>query len=60
MDLSPREIAILGPLVLLTLYYGVHPAPILNASMASVEGILKTVSATVPGAKTAALSPSQD
>ena len=33
-DLSWREIAILVPLILLTLYYGVHPAPILNASQA--------------------------
>ena len=60
LDLSPREIAILAPLVLLTLYYGVHPAPILNASMASVEGIVKSVAAAAPVAKTAALSVSQD
>ncbi len=55
LDLSPREIAILAPLVVLTLFYGVHPAPILNASMASVEGIIKVVSAAAPVSKTAAL-----
>ena len=35
-DLSPREIAIFVPLLALTIYYGVHPGPILDASAASV------------------------
>ena len=43
-DLTPREIALLVPLILLTLYYGVHPAPILNASQAAADGIVKAVS----------------
>ncbi len=45
LDLSPREIAILAPLIVLTLYYGVHPAPVLNASQAAVDGIVRTVAA---------------
>ncbi len=57
LDLSPREIAILTPLVLLTLYYGVHPAPILNATMTSVEGVVKTLSGSTRGSTTAALAP---
>ena len=44
-DLSPREIALLVPLILLTLYYGVHPAPILNASQAAADGVVKAASA---------------
>ncbi|HEX4766329.1 MAG TPA: NADH-quinone oxidoreductase subunit M [Lichenihabitans sp.] len=55
LDLSPREIAIMAPLVLLTLYYGIHPSPVLNASDAAVAGIVKTVAASAPGARTAAL-----
>ena len=30
-DLTPREIAIFAPLVVLTIYYGVYPQPILDA-----------------------------
>ena len=56
-DLSAREIAILLPLIVLTLYYGVHPAPILNASQASAEGVIKAASAgRVPVFSTAALT----
>ena len=40
-DLSLREIACLAPLLLLTLYYGVHPQPILDASAASVDAIVQ-------------------
>ena len=36
-DLSTREIAILAPLVVLTIYYGVHPQPIIDASAASID-----------------------
>ena len=56
LDLSPREIAILVPLVLLVIYYGVHPSPILDASMASVDQIARTVqTAAAAATKTAAL-----
>ncbi|MGP0061657.1 MAG: NADH-quinone oxidoreductase subunit M [Beijerinckiaceae bacterium] len=36
LDLSGREIAIFTPLVLLTIYFGVHPGPILDGCAASV------------------------
>ena len=48
LDLSAREVAILAPLVLLTLYYGVHPQPILDASQATVDGLMKTITAAAP------------
>ncbi len=43
LDLSPREVAILAPLVVLTIFYGVRPAPVINASMAAVDRISATV-----------------
>ncbi len=54
-DLNRREIAILVPLVLLTVLFGVWPAPILDMSAASVDGILNTATAAIEAAgKTAA------
>lgn len=56
LDLSPREIGILAPLVILTIYYGVHPAPILDGTAASVAGLLHGVhTALADTVKTAAL-----
>jgi len=40
-DLEPREIATLLPLGLLIIYYGLHPQPILDASSASIDALLK-------------------
>ena len=42
LDVSPREIALLAPLVVLTIFYGIHPSPILNGSGASVAALVKT------------------
>jgi NADH-quinone oxidoreductase subunit M len=42
-DLTFREQLCLVPLLLLTLYYGVHPQPILDTSAASVEQLLQGV-----------------
>ena len=55
-DLSVREIAILAPLVLLTVYYGVHPGPILDACAASVDLLVKNYDAALALTKTAALA----
>ena len=40
LDLSPREMVILYPLVVLTIFFGVYPAPILDATAASVEALV--------------------
>ena len=40
-DITPRELATLLPLVLLTIYVGAYPAPILNLFGPSVESIIK-------------------
>ena len=52
LDLNAREVAILAPLVILTLYYGVHPQPILDASQATVDGMMKTLTAAATHAAT--------
>ena len=41
-DLTPREIAIFVPLVAMTLYYGVLPQQILNATQASVDNLIQS------------------
>ena len=59
LDLTPREFVIMVPLVVLTIYYGVHPAPVIEASQAAVDRISQTVqAAALPPNKTAsALAP---
>ncbi|HLH49655.1 MAG TPA: NADH-quinone oxidoreductase subunit M [Roseiarcus sp.] len=54
-DLSTREVAILAPLVILTIYYGVHPQPVIDASAASVDALLKGVGQALAVTKTAGL-----
>ncbi|HLW92397.1 MAG TPA: NADH-quinone oxidoreductase subunit M [Roseiarcus sp.] len=54
-DLSVREIAILTPLVLLTIYYGVHPQPVIDASAASVDALIKGFDQALSVTKTAGL-----
>ena len=53
-DLTPREIAIFTPLVVLTLYYGVQPQAILNATQASVDNLIQTHTALIDAVKLAA------
>ncbi|MFA6206379.1 MAG: NADH-quinone oxidoreductase subunit M [Methylocystis sp.] len=53
-DLTPREIAIFTPLVLLTLYYGIQPQAILNATQASVDNLIQTHTALIDAVKLAA------
>jgi NADH-quinone oxidoreductase subunit M len=55
VDLGPREIATLLPLGLLVVYYGVHPQPVIDASSASIEAILKGFERAVTATKTAGL-----
>ena len=39
-DLGSREIAILAPLVVLTILFGVYPKPVLDMSAASVTALI--------------------
>ena len=52
---SPREMATLVPLGLLVIYYGVHPQPIIDASSASIDAILRGVEHAVAATRTAGL-----
>ena len=54
-DLDRREIALLAPLVALVIYYGVRPGPILDASAASTDALVRSVQAALATTKTAAL-----
>ena len=54
-DLTFREQLMLIPLLLLTVYYGVHPQPILDASGASVEALLHGMQHALGATKAAAL-----
>ncbi len=47
LDLSPREIAILAPLVLLTIFYGIYPAPVLDVTAASVKNLVQNYEAAI-------------
>lgn len=55
-DLSAREMVLLVPLVVLTIYYGFHPQPILDASAASIDHLIKGYDAALQSMKTAALA----
>ncbi len=44
-DMTRREFGMLLPLIILTLYFGVYPAPILDTIGASVENLLKSLPA---------------
>jgi NADH-quinone oxidoreductase subunit M len=56
LDLSVRERAILAPLAVLTIYFGLHPGPVLDSSAASVTAFIKTYESAVAATKTAALA----
>jgi NADH-quinone oxidoreductase subunit M len=55
-DLDRREMVILAPLVLLVIYYGVQPGPVLNAFDASTNTLVTNVQAALSAVKTAALA----
>ncbi|WP_274628573.1 NADH-quinone oxidoreductase subunit M [Arvimicrobium flavum] len=47
LDLGPREKAVLYPLVVLVIFYGVYPAPVFDATAASVKELVNNVAASV-------------
>jgi NADH-quinone oxidoreductase subunit M len=54
-DLDYREIITLGPLVALTILFGIYPKPVLDLSAASVTQLLENYDRAIGAAKTAAL-----
>ncbi|WP_283194794.1 NADH-quinone oxidoreductase subunit M [Rhizobium sp. AN80A] len=56
LDLTPREQLILYPLIALTIFFGVYPAPVFDATAASVDQLVNSYSAAVQAARDVALS----
>jgi NADH-quinone oxidoreductase subunit M len=49
-DMTPREAVTLLPLVVLTVFFGVYPAPVLDVFGASVESLMSSVQASLDAA----------
>jgi NADH-quinone oxidoreductase subunit M len=54
LDLSTREKIMLYPLVVLTIFFGVYPAPVFDATAASVDLLLNNYSAALQAAQSVA------
>ncbi len=55
LDLSGREKALLYPLIVLTIFFGVYPAPVFDATAASVDVLVNNYTAAVQAAHDVAL-----
>ena len=51
LDLTPREIAILAPLVALTVLFGVYPKPVMDVTAVSVEKLITDYNAKLLAAR---------
>ncbi|HUZ91389.1 MAG TPA: NADH-quinone oxidoreductase subunit M [Methylocella sp.] len=57
LDLSWREAALFAPIVALTIFYGIYPAPVLGSSAAAINALVKNYdTALAVVTKTAALT----
>ena len=54
LDLSGREKAILYPLIVLIIFFGVYPAPILDVTAQSVQALVHSLTISLDAAQTAA------
>ena len=52
-DMNWREIAVLGPLVVLTIFYGVYPAPVFDVTAASVKKLVSGYELAIKSAQAA-------
>src|SRR3972149_6305476 len=57
-DLTWRDVAVMTPLVLLTIFFGFYPAPILDASAASVDALIKNFNPRLAAAAQGRRAPS--
>jgi NADH-quinone oxidoreductase subunit M len=55
-DLEAREVAIMAPLVTLTILFGIYPAPLLDVMAVSVENLIKNYEAALAAAQQAKLA----
>jgi len=56
-DLSWREVAVMVPLLVITIWFGFHPNPILDVSAVSVEALMADFKAGLAAAQQAPLAP---
>ncbi len=54
LDLSPREVAVFAPLILIVLWMGIYPAPVLDVMHASVSNLVDQLDAARAAADAAA------
>ncbi len=59
LDLDTREVAFMAPLVVLTILFGIYPAPLLDIMTASVENLIKNYEAALAAAEQAKLALAQ-
>lgn len=50
VDLSPREVAVFAPLILLALWLGLYPMPVLDVMHASVSNLVEQLDLALAGA----------
>ncbi|GGD25780.1 NADH-quinone oxidoreductase subunit M [Aureimonas glaciei] len=56
LDLTGREKVLLYPLAVLTIFFGVYPAPVLDATAASVQALVSNYSAAIEAAQSLAMA----
>jgi NADH-quinone oxidoreductase subunit M len=54
-DMGPREVAVMGPLVALTILFGFYPAPILDVTAVSVKKLVANYETAVKAPRQAAV-----
>ena len=59
LDLSPREKAIIYPLVILVIFFGVYPMPVFDVTSASVDALIERVTSSTQTAASAAVAATQ-
>jgi len=56
LDMGPREVAIMAPLVILTILFGIHPMPVLDVTAQSVETLISNYQSALAAAGHAGLA----
>jgi NADH-quinone oxidoreductase subunit M len=60
LDLSPREVAILAPLVILTVLFGIYPKPLMDPTAVSVEKLIADYNKDVQATRAAQLAATEE
>ncbi len=60
LDLSPREVSVLAPLVILTLLFGIYPKPVMDVTAVSVQKLIADYQRDIEAAGQARLAASEE